>query len=135
MPDPVPLVDDLVPTSQGMVATFAGTTLGRVREVDSSFGAAVTTETTTAAATLTGTGANTRVMRRVEITMIDPGTVSFRCWGHPPFGRADIGLAGTLTFTLGGVETSGPAQLSNVQKIGAAGELVQGAYSFLFTGG
>lgn len=120
--------------TSGMTATFAGSSLGNVVGFDESYAGATPTEKTGSSATIVGTGGNTRVIRQVEITMIEAGTVSFRCWGNPPFGRSDIGLSGTLAFTVGGVSRSVTAQLSNVQRVGTAGELIQGSYQFQLTG-
>jgi hypothetical protein len=74
------------------------------------------------------------VIRQVEITMIEPGAIAFRCWGNPPFSRSDIGLSASLTFTIAGISTTWPAQLASVQRVGSAGELIQGSYQFQFMG-
>lgn len=118
----------------GLSATFAGSSLGNVVGFDESYSGSSPTERTGASATIVGTGGNTRVIRQVEITMIEPGTISFRCWGNPPFGQSDVGLSGTLAFSVGSVSTSRTAQLASVQRVGSAGELVQGSYTFQFTG-
>jgi len=123
-----------IPSAQGATVSFNGTALGGLIGFDESYAAASPTDTTGASATIVGSGGNTRVIRQVEITMIEPGSISFRCWGNPPFGRADIGLSATLAFTIGGVATSWPAQLASVQRVGSAGELIQGSYQFQFTG-
>lgn len=123
-----------IPSAQGISVSFGGAALGGLIGFDESYSAASPTDTTGATATIVGTGGNTRVIRQVEITMIEPGSVSFRCWGNPPFSRADIGLSATLAFTIGGVSTSWTAQLANVQRVGSAGELIQGSYQFQFMG-
>ena len=123
-----------IPSAQSVSVSFGGTALGGLIGFDEGYSAASPTDTTGATATIVGTGANTRVIRQVEITMIEPGSISFRCWGNPPFGRSDIGLSGTLAFTIGGVSTSWTAQLANVQRVGSAGELIQGSYQFQFMG-
>jgi hypothetical protein len=123
-----------VPSATNVSVSFGVVALGGLIGFDEGHSAASPTDTTGASATIVGTGGNTRVIRQVEITMIEPGSISFRCWGNPPFTRADIGLAGTLAFTIGGISTSWPAQLANFQRVGAAGELIQGSYQFQFTG-
>ncbi len=118
----------------GASVSFGGVSLGAFAGFDEQYSAASPTDTTGASATIVGSGGNTRVIRQVEITMIEPGSISFRCWGNPPFTRADIGLSATLAFTIGGVSTSGAAQLVNVQRVGSAGEVIQGSYQFQFMG-
>lgn len=123
-----------IPSAQGASVSFGGTALGSIIGFDEGYTAASPTDTTGASATIVGTGGNTRVIRQVEITMIEPGSISFRCWGNPPFSRSDIGLSGALVFSVGGVSTSLTAQLASVQRVGSAGELIQGSYQFQFMG-
>ena len=123
-----------VSDTSGLAVTFAGSVLGPIAGFDEDFAAVAPTDKTNATATIVGTGGNTRTVRQVEITMIEPGTLSFRCWGDPPFTRADIGLSGTLAFAVGVRSYSLTAQLANVKRVGSAGELIQGSYVFQFTG-
>lgn len=123
-----------IPSAQGATVSFGGTSLGGFAGFNEGYSAASPTDTTGSAATIVGTGANTRVIRQIEITTIEPGVISFRCWGNPPFGRASIGLSGTLAFSAAGVSVSLAAQLAEVDRVGSAGELIQGSYKFLFTG-
>lgn len=123
-----------IPSCQNVSVFFGGVALGNLIGFDEGYSAASPTDTTGATATIVGSGGNTRVIRQVEITMIEPGSISFRCWGNPPFARSDIGLAGTLAFTIAGIATSWPAQLASVQRVGSAGELLQGSYQFQFMG-
>lgn len=123
-----------IPSAQNVSVSFGGVALGQLIGFDEGYAAAAPTDTTGSTATIVGIGGNTRVIRQVEITMIEPGSIAFRCWGNPPFGRADIGLSATLAFTIGGVSTSWPAQLASVQRVGSAGELIQGSYQFQFMG-
>jgi hypothetical protein len=123
-----------IPSAQGVSVSFNGVALGGLIGFDEQYAAASPTDTTGATATIVGSGANTRVIRQVEITMIEPGSIAFRCWGNPPFARSDIGLSATLSFTIAGNTTSWPAQLASVQRVGSAGELIQGSYQFQFMG-
>ena len=123
-----------IPSCQNVSVSFGGVALGNLIGFDEGYSAASPTDTTGATATIVGSAGNTRVIRQVEITMIEPGSISFRCWGNPPFARSDIGLAGTLAFTIAGIATSWPAQLASVQRVGSAGELLQGSYQFQFMG-
>lgn len=122
------------PTAQGLTATFGGTALGAVRGFDQEFSAVSTYDTTGPAAIVTGTGANTRVIRQLEVTMIDAGRVSFRILGNPVLGRLDVGLPGTLSFTVGGVTVSGTAFLAELPRSGNYGGLIESGYTFQFTG-
>jgi hypothetical protein len=123
-----------IPSAQNVSVSFGGTALGSLIGFDESHSGASPTDTTGSTATIVGSGGNTRVIRQVEITMIEPGSISFRCWGNPPFSRSDIGLSATLAFTIGGVSQSLTAQLANFQRVGSAGELIQGSYQFQFMG-
>jgi hypothetical protein len=123
-----------IPSAQNVSVFFGGVALGGLIGFDEQYAAASPTDTTGSTATIVGSGGNTRVIRQVEITMIEPGSISFRCWGNPPFARSDIGLSATLSFTIAGNTTSWPAQLANVQRVGSAGELIQGSYQFQFMG-
>jgi hypothetical protein len=123
-----------IPNCQNVSVSFGGVALGGLIGFDEGYSGASPTDTTGATATIVGSGGNTRVIRQVEITMIEPGSIAFRCWGNPPFARSDIGLSGTLAFTIAGTTTSWPAQLASVQRVGSAGELLQGSYQFQFMG-
>ena len=123
-----------IPSAQNVSVSFGGTALGGLIGFDEGYSAASPTDTTGSTATIVGSGGNTRVIRQVEITMIEPGSIAFRCWGNPPFSRSDIGLSATLAFTIGGVSQSLTAQLANFQRVGSAGELIQGSYQFQFMG-
>jgi len=122
------------PTAQGLTATFGGTALGAVRGFDQEFAAVSTYDTTGPSAIVTGTGANTRVIRQLEVTVIDAGRVSFRVLGNPVLGRLDVGLPGTLSFTVGGVTVSGTAFLAELPRSGNYGGLIESGYTFQFNG-
>jgi len=90
-----------IPSAQNVSVSFGGTALGGLIGFDEGYAAASPTDTTGATATIVGSGGNTRVIRQVEVTMIEPGSIAFRCWGNPPFGRADIGLMGAALQGMG----------------------------------
>ena len=73
-----------IPSCQNVSVSFGGVALGSLIGFDEGYSAASPTDTTGATATIVGSGGNTRVIRQVEITMIEPGSISFRCWGIPP---------------------------------------------------
>ncbi len=122
------------PSAQGLTATFGGTALGAVKGFDQSFSALSTYDRTAPGAIVTGTGAPTRVIRQLEVTVIDAGKVSFRVWGNPVLGRLDVGLPGTLSFTVGGVTVSGTAFLVELPRSGNAGGDIESGYTFQFNG-
>lgn len=123
-----------VKSSQGSSASFAGTSLGKVTGIGQKFATAGAVDFTNTASIVIGTGANTRVIRRAEPAMVEAGEVSVKILGLPPFSRADIGLIGTLSITVGGVNLAKTAYLADVDCQGAVGELIQSTLVFNLTG-
>jgi hypothetical protein len=123
-----------VADSQGLTASFAGVSLGPVWSFDDEHSAGAPYEFTPAAATVVGTGLNSRVVRQLNWATVENGTLSFRVWGSPIFVASDMGTRGTLAFSVGGVSVSRTAAITKSQRAGERGGLVQTAYSFTFTG-
>ena len=67
-----------VPNAQDLTASFAGVSLGAVVGFDADSSAGTPYEFTPATATVVGTGINSRVVRQLNWTSIENGTVSFR---------------------------------------------------------
>jgi hypothetical protein len=126
-------VADVV-SSQGSSASFAGTPLGKVTGIGQKFATAGGVDFTNTASIVIGSGANTRVIRRSEPAMVEAGEVSVKILGLPPFSRADIGLIGTLSITVGGVNLAKTAYLADVDSQGAVGQLVESTLVFNLTG-
>ncbi len=108
--------------------------LGAVVGFDSDSSAGTPYEFTPATATVVGTGINSRVVRQLNWTSIENGTVSFRVLGNPMFVESDMGTRGTLAFSVGGVSLSRTAAIKTSRRAGERGGLIQSAYEFTFTG-
>lgn len=121
--------------SQGSSVSFGGGALGSLVGWQVSPGQAVTTDATGVGATIYGTGVDTRLVKQVECAAIDPGTVSVRLLGCPPYTNEDIGTKATLSvdFDGGGIEWE--AILMSFEVEGSVGELLRGTATFQFTGG
>jgi hypothetical protein len=122
------------PDAQGLTASFAGVSLGAVVGFDADSSAGTPYEFTPATATVVGTGINSRVVRQLNWTSIENGTVSFRVLGNPVFVESDMGTRGTLAFSVGGVSLSRTAAIKTSRRAGERGGLIQSAYEFTFTG-
>jgi hypothetical protein len=122
------------PDAQGLTASFAGVSLGAVVGFDADSSAGTPYEFTPATATVVGTGINSRVVRQLNWTSIENGTVSFRVLGNPMFVESDMGTRGTLAFSVGGVSLSRTAAIKTSRRAGERGGLIQSAYEFTFTG-
>jgi len=123
-----------VPNAQGLTASFAGVSLGAVVGFDADSSAGTPYEFTPATATVVGTGINSRVVRQLNWTSIENGTVSFRVLGNPMFVESDMGTRGTLAFSVGGVSLSRTAAIKTSRRAGERGGLIQSSYEFVFTG-
>ncbi len=108
--------------------------LGAVVGFDADSSAGTPYEFTPATATVVGTGINSRVVRQLNWTSIENGTVSFRVLGNPMFVESDMGTRGTLAFSVGGVSLSRTAAIKTSRRAGERGGLIQSSYEFTFTG-
>ena len=120
--------------SQGSTVSFDGNPIGSLVGFTASPAQAVTTEATTVSATIYGTGVDSRVVKKLECTAIDPGTVSVRLLGCPPYAVSDIGTKGTLDVDFDGGGISWDAILMSFEVEGSVGELLRGTATFQFTG-
>jgi hypothetical protein len=121
--------------SQGSTVSFDGGNIGSLVGFTASPAQAVTTDATGVSATIWGTGVDTRVVKRLECTAVDPGTVSVRLLGCPPYAVSDIGTKADLTVTFEGGSISWDAILLSFEVEGSVGELLRGTATFQFTGG
>lgn len=121
--------------SQGSSVSFGSGPLGSLVGWQVSPAQASTTDVTGVDAAMYGTGEDTRLVKQIECTAIDPGTVSVRLLGCPPYTNEDIGTKATLTvdFDGGGIEWE--AILMSFEVEGSVGELLRGTATFQFTGG
>jgi hypothetical protein len=123
-----------VANAQGLTASFAGVSLGSVIGFDADSSAGNPYDFTPAGATVVGTGMNARVVRQLNWSMVENGTVSFRVLGNPIFVESDMGIRGTLAFSVGGISLSRTAAIKTSRRAGERGGLIQTAYEFVFTG-
>ena len=120
--------------SQGSTVSFDGADLGQLTGYTLEAGKATTTDITSIDSTIYGSADNTRVMREVDCTGIEPGKLTVRLLGCPPYAVADIGLKGSLSVTFTGGSLTGEAILDGFSVDGAVGELLVGSATFTLTG-
>ena len=121
--------------SQGSTVSFGGSNIGSLVGFTASPAQAVTTDATSVSATIRGIGEESRVVKRLECTAVDPGTASVRLLGCPPYAVSDIGTKATLTVAFQGGAISLTAILLSFEIEGSVGELLRGTATFQFTGG
>lgn len=129
-PDPAPSV----PSSQGSTVSFDGGALGQLTGWSLEAGKAITSDITTIESPLYGTSGSARVLHEMDCTGIEPGKLSVRLFGCPPYAVADIGKKGGLSVTFTGGSLSGEAILDDFRVEGAVGELLVGSATFILTG-
>ena len=113
---------------------FAGTTIGSLVEFRAAGGSAATSDVTGVSATISGSGANSRIVRQVDALAIDPGTADVRLLGMPSFTKLQIGQKGSLSISTPGGWLVGEASLMSYEVEGSDGDLLRGSASFEFTG-
>jgi hypothetical protein len=122
------------PVSQGSTVSFAGTPIGELVGWNLVPATAVTTEITSTDSVYRGSGGLSRVVKEYDCTTVDPGTVSVRLLGCPPYQVEDIGLRGTLVVDFDGGALSAEAILMDFEVEGSVGDLLRGTAKFQFTG-
>jgi len=120
--------------SQGSTVSFDGAALGSLVGWRVLPGQAATTDVTSTDATIYGTGPDTRLVKQLECTAIDPGTVSVRLLGCPPYQVSDIGTKATLSVEFDGGSIQWEAILLSFEVEGSVGDLIRGTAEFQFTG-
>ena len=120
--------------SQGSTVSFDGGDLGQLTGWSLEGGKAVTVDITTIESSIYGASDNTRIRRELDATGIEPGKLSVRLLGCPPYAVADIGKKGGLSVTFTGGSLSGEAILDDFRVEGAVGELLVGSATFILTG-
>jgi hypothetical protein len=124
-----------VPSSQGLSATFGSASLGQIIGFQTQFAAGSAYDFTSVASSVAGAGANTRVLRQLNPTMIEPGSCTLKFLGYTALGKSDCGRIATLTISQGSLfSASFEAYVADVQLEGNRGELIQSSVQFQFTG-
>lgn len=123
-----------IPSAQDVAVSFGDTALGNVIGFTGRYAVTSAYDATGYGATITGTAGNSRITRKLDPTMVDPGTMEFRAQGNAALSRSDIGRKATLSFYLDGATLSVTAFLADYRLEGTRGELLESYYSFQFTG-
>lgn len=120
---------DTAPSSQGSVVSFNGQELGLLLSIRVSGGRAVATDITGVDAAVSGSGADSYIVRERDSTAVDPATVTVTFWGVGP--TAEVGDRGTLAVTMdAGSIVSGDAWLAAYEVEANVGEFIQGSATF-----
>jgi len=122
------------PYAQGSTVSFDGAEIGSLLSWTAKPASAVTTDATHVGCTIWGAGQDARLVKTLECTSVDPGTLSVRLLGCPPYGVSDIGSRATLTVSFDGGAISWDAILTSFEIEGSVGDLLRGSAEFAFTG-
>lgn len=120
--------------SQGSTVSFGGGAIGSVLSIAGSPGSASFADVTSTATAIVGSGADARLIKESAVLAVDPGSVTVRLLGMPPFSRSQIGSRGTLTFNTDGGSLSFEAFLETFEVEASVGELLKGSCTFRFSG-
>lgn len=127
-------VTSAVITSQGAAVSFAGSPIGKLLRVVCSAGSAVTQSVTSVESPVEGAGSSARVFMERDCTAVDPGSVTVRLLGMPPWSVEDIGSRGQFSATTPGGSVAADAILASFEFEASVGDLVTGSAEFVFTG-
>lgn len=124
-----------IPDAQGATVTFDGVVLGSLTGIQSSRSTGSAFDCSSMLSPVIGSGANTRVVRQINPTSVEPGTLSITFLGDTIFTQEDFGRVASLSFELpSGGALVGLAYLENVEQEAAAGEKLRGSATFRLTG-
>lgn len=120
-------------SAHGFAVSFGGVTLGKVQRFRCTLSGGQVIDVTAAGATIIGTGANSRVVRRVDITTVEPVTLEVEFFGTNSLGPTDRGRRATLVVS-GPFSLSGSALLTNIEFSGQIRDKVRGIAQFTLDG-
>ena len=120
--------------SQLSTVSFGGVEIGSLLGWTASPAQATTTDATGVDAVVYGSGDQTRLVKQVECTAVDPGSVSVRLLGCPPYSVSEIGSRDNLVVTFDGGSITWEAILLTFEVEGSVGDLLRGSATFQFTG-
>lgn len=123
-----------VPNSQGATISFDGVELGVLVGFSPSYAVANVSEVTSHRSQVIGQGTASRVVKQLNCTSIEPGTITARFLGAADLNRNDVGRPGVLSIQWPGGAIVAQAFLSDLQPDFQRGELRQWAATFTFTG-
>lgn len=122
-------------SAHGFTVSFGGVTLGRVNRFRLSLPGGQVVDVTAQGATILGTGGNTRVVRQVDITAVDPVMLEVEFLGNTAsLGPADRGRRAALAASSSAFSVSGSALLTNIEFTGQVRDKVRGVAQFTFDG-
>ena len=120
--------------SNGTSIAFGLVQIGYVTGFDGSFEVSETVERFGYSSEVVGTGASARVVKRLDVTSIDPPSFDLTFFGPPSLSESDRGRKATLSLSGPWGAWSGEAILRSVRITGSSGQWVTGAASFQATG-
>lgn len=118
----------------GFAVTFGGVALGKLRRFRVTLPGGQVLDVTGQGATILGTGVNSRVVRQIDVTAVDPVTLEVEFIGTNGLGPNDRGRRATLVATGAGFTVSGAALLTNVDLSGEVRDKVRGVATFQLVG-
>lgn len=122
-------------SAHGFAISFGGTTLGKVTRFRLSLPGGQAIDVTAQGATILGTGANARVVRRIDITAVDPVSLEVEFIGNDSsLGPNDRGRRATLAASCSAFSVSGSALLTTIEFSGQIRDKVRGSAQFTFDG-
>lgn len=124
----------MIASAQGTQVMWGGRMIGRLTSVKAQQSAGGEFDCTGIASPVVGSGDNTRVVRQVNPTVIEPAVATLELLGGTQFSRGDIGrTANLVVFTPGGT-LSGAAYLADFSADAVTGEKLKSTATFKFTG-
>ena len=123
-----------VQNAQGATLTFNGVTLGTYISMSPSWAVGNVHETTSVDSQILGRGADARVLKQYNVSAMEPGSVVVKFLGNPELKLDQIGVTGRLAIVWPGGSYSGNGFATARDGDLAAGELIQWAMTFQFSG-
>jgi|LauGreDrversion4_2_1035121.scaffolds.fasta_scaffold30738_4 hypothetical protein len=122
-------------SAQGFAVSFGGVNLGKIQRFRCALPGGQVVDVTAAGATILGSGANSRIVRQVDITAVDPITLEVEFLGNPSsLGPSDRGRRATLAASCHAFSVSGSALMTNLEFTGQIRDKVRGVAQFTFDG-
>lgn len=121
-------------SSQSSTVSFDGGALGELTGWSLEAGRAITADVTGADSEVFGSGGDTRVLRQLDCVGIEPGRLTVRLFGCPPYIVSEIGTKAGLSVSFTGGSLSAQAILDSFEVEASVGELLRGSATFILTG-
>lgn len=120
--------------AQGSSVSFDGGTIGQLVGITVTPATAVVQDSTNYDSDIVGSSWDSRVLKTVNCTAIEPGTASITMLGSPGFSWSDVGHKGTLVVEAATETLSFEAVLMKFEIQASVGELVKWSAEFRYTG-